>query len=107
MVPAPEPIIIAPMGELDVARVGDFRAELADAAGRGAERLVVDLSSVSFIDSTGLSALVELRNRLRRERRELAVVVPRGTAASVVLSLCGLQTRLAVFETRQAALAAI
>jgi anti-sigma B factor antagonist len=104
VVPVPDPTIIAPVGELDLARVGDFRIELADAAGRRAERVVVDLSAVSFIDSSGLSALVELHNRLRRDRRELAVVVPGGTAARVVLSLCGLQTRLAVFETRQAAL---
>ena len=100
----PDPTVIAPVGELDVARVGDFRVDLADAAGRGAERVVVDLSGVSFIDSSGLGALVELHDRLRRDRRELAVVVPGGTAACVVLSLSGLQTRLTVFETRQAAL---
>jgi len=65
----------------------------------------VDLSCVSFIDSSGLGALVELHNRLRRDRRQLAVVAPAGTAAALLLNLAGLQSRMSIFATREAALA--
>jgi anti-anti-sigma factor len=66
--------------------------------------VVVDLSSVSFIDSGGLGALLEFQNHLRREKRQLAIVVPEGTAVAVMFRLEGLQDRLPVFETRRAAL---
>ncbi len=53
-------------GELDLANAPelDRRLRLAEAAGT---RVVVDLRSVAFIDSTGLSALVASRER-HRER---------------------------------------
>lgn len=96
--------MIAPQGELDIAHVADFRAALREAAGGGAARLVVDLSEVSFIDSSGIGALVDLQNRFRRERRQIAVVVPRGSASAVLIELAGLSGILTIFETRQAAL---
>lgn len=98
-------VVIAPEGELDVARIGDFRAELSKAAAyEPAESVTVDLTSVSFIDSSGLSALVEFEHHLRRENRRLAVVAPDGTAVAVTLTLSGLRGRLPIFETREAAL---
>jgi anti-anti-sigma factor len=99
-----EPIVIAPEGELDFARIGEFRDALSRAE-RAAVMIVVDLSSVSFIDSSGLGALADLHNRAWRENRRLAVVAPGGTAAAVLLNLSGLQARIPIFPTRQAALA--
>jgi anti-anti-sigma factor len=96
----PEPLVIAPEGELDIATVGAFRAALVDAAGQAEHGVVIDLSGVNFIDSSGLGALVELHDRLRRDKRELAVVAPGGTAAAVLLNLAGLQNRLPVFDSR-------
>lgn len=100
---AVEPTVIAPEGELDIARVGEFRAALSDAASEGAPAVVVDLSQVSFIDSSGLGALVELHNRLRRSGRRLVVVAPGGSAPAVLLGLAGLRDRLPISETRGAA----
>lgn len=101
---AAEPTVIAPEGELDIARVGDFRAALRDVEREGAGAVVVDLSEVSFIDSSGLGALVELHNRLRRSARRLRVVAPRGSAPAVLLDLAGMRDRLSITETRKAAL---
>lgn len=100
-----EPTVIAPEGEIDVASVGAFRRALSEAARVGVERLVIDLSDVSFIDSSGLGALVDIHNRLRRDRRQLVVVAPSGSVAAVLLELAGLRGRLSVFETRANALA--
>lgn len=56
--------IVAVGGELDVATVAALRDvvgnEITDDA---CTCLVLDLSRVSFVDSTGLGALIELRNR--------------------------------------------
>ncbi|HKO28766.1 MAG TPA: STAS domain-containing protein [Solirubrobacteraceae bacterium] len=98
-----ESVVVAPQGEIDIARIAEFRAALSRAA--SAPAVVVDLSCVSFIDSSGLGALVELHNRLRRDRRQLAVVAPAGTAAALLLNLAGLQSRMSIFPSREAALA--
>lgn len=100
----PEPTVIAPEGEVDIARIAEFRAALSGATRAGAARVVVDLGHVSFIDSTGLGALLELHHRLRRDNRQLAVVAPAGTAVAVLIDLTGLRGRLPIFETRRAAL---
>jgi anti-anti-sigma factor len=105
--PTPLPVlnttVIAPEGELDIAQMADFRAALSDATDGDAPRLVVDLSNVSFIDSSGLAALVQTHNRLRRGNRQLAVVAPEGTAVTVLINLAALQDRLAIFDTLEAA----
>ena len=74
-------------------------------AARRAE-IVVDLNRISSIDFSGLGALVDLHNRLPQDDRRLAVVAPAGTAAAVHLNLSGLHTRMPVYRTREAALAA-
>jgi anti-sigma B factor antagonist len=101
---AAEPTVIVPAGELDIANVGDFRAALSNAAREGTGAVVVDLSEVSFIDSSALGALVELHSRLRRTGRRLAVVAPDGSAPAVLLGLAGLRDRLSTSETRGSAL---
>jgi anti-anti-sigma factor len=101
--PVSNPIVIAPEGELDIARLGEFRAALHDAARQAHQLLVVDLSHVESIDSSSLGALDEVHHRLRREKRQLAVVAPGGTAAALILNLSGLRHRLPTYETRQAA----
>jgi anti-sigma B factor antagonist len=100
-----EPIVIAPEGELEIARFDEFRDTLYDAARQAEQLLVVDLSHVEFIDSSSLGALVELHHRLQRENRQLAVIAPGGTAAALILNLSGLRNRLPTYETQQAATA--
>jgi len=99
-----EPSIISPPAELDVATVDAFRDQLEAAIEANGERLVIDLSEVGFIDSTALAAILEVNERLRREQRRLAIVAPRGTAAAVLLTLSGLRSALAVYDSRSTAL---
>ena len=101
---AAEPTVIAPEGELDLAHLGDFRAALSDAAAEDETAVVVDLSGVTFIDSSGLGALVELHTRLRRDGRRLAVIAPGGSAPAVLIDLAGLRSRLPISDTREAPL---
>jgi anti-sigma B factor antagonist len=98
-----EPIIIAPTGELDLAGAAAFRTALREASRDATDGLIVDLSDVAFIDSSGLAVIVEVDEQLRTQQRRLAVVAPRGTTAAVLLTLAGLRRRLNVFESRAAA----
>jgi len=62
-------------GEIDVASAPEFHARLSDLAGRGPEVIMVDLSEVSFIDSTGLGVLVGAVGDMRARGGDLRLVV--------------------------------
>jgi anti-anti-sigma factor len=98
-----EPTVIAPTCELDLDGATAFRAALHDALTRATDGLIVDLSDVALIDSSGLAVILEADEQMRRRQRRLAVVAPRGTAAAVLLTLAGLRRRLNVFDSRSAA----
>jgi anti-anti-sigma factor len=52
--PAGEHVVVAPCGELDMATVGAVEAELRRAHGAGFRSILLDLSGLSFMDSSGL-----------------------------------------------------
>ena len=51
-------------GELDQSTAPELRTALVEAVGRPSGGVLVDLSDCKFIDSTGLSLLVETKRRL-------------------------------------------
>jgi len=55
-------VIAAVAGEIDVSTVAQFRERLLELADNGGT-LIVDLNRVTFIDSTGLGALVATAGR--------------------------------------------
>ena len=56
----------------------------------------VDLGSVSYLDSAGLSMLVDLARRMRTGRSRLSCRVPLGTPARRIIALTGLEATLHV-----------
>jgi anti-sigma B factor antagonist len=62
-------------GDVDLKTARDFRGAVDDAAGDNKPRLIVDLSEVPFMDSSGLAALMGAHKSLR-ERTRLIVVCP-------------------------------
>jgi anti-sigma B factor antagonist len=59
--------VVRPAAErLDIEVAADFRAMLLSLIEQGQRRLVVDLAEVSFIDSSGLGALVSALKTLKR-----------------------------------------
>lgn len=64
-------------GEVDVYTAPMLRERLLELINGGAHRLVVDLSRVDFLDSTGLGVLVGALKRLRTSGGVLALVCPK------------------------------
>lgn len=60
-------------GELDAATAPSLEAAIGSAIGDGSEQVVVDCSSLDFIDSSGLSVLVANHKRLADRGRELVI----------------------------------
>ena len=63
-------------GELDVATAGDFRRSVSTLLGTGCRELRVDLGGTTFLDSSGLGALIWAFHRLHAAGGALSVVNP-------------------------------
>jgi anti-anti-sigma factor len=61
-------------GEVDLATGQAFRAGLAAAQDKRPANLVVDLAGVTFLDSTGINALVRAHNRAVEDGSTVTVV---------------------------------
>ncbi|MGL6279104.1 MAG: STAS domain-containing protein [Gaiella sp.] len=70
-------------GELDAYSAPDVRASIAALFGSAPRRVVVDLSAVTFLDSTVLGLLVGALRRARESGRDLAFVLPGGPARRI------------------------
>ena len=68
-------VVLSLEGELDIYTVGAFRQE-SDKIDPAAAQVVVDLTDVSLLDSSGLGALVSLLNRARAAGGLLGIVCP-------------------------------
>jgi anti-sigma B factor antagonist len=62
-------------GELDIYTVAGFRHDLED-VDPAAQPLVIDLTEVTLLDSSGLGALVSLLNRARSGDGQLGLICP-------------------------------
>jgi anti-sigma B factor antagonist len=75
-------------GELDLGTVSVL-AESVGRVAKGVETLTLDLSELSFMDSTGLRLLIELDQQARKEAWNLSLIRPRHETAAAVLEATG------------------
>lgn len=87
--------LVAVRGELDLAGAAEMRARLRRACEENEGRVILDLSELMFVDSTGLSILVEYHAKTRSAGGRLILVAPR-PAVVRVLDITGLRERLYV-----------
>ena len=91
-------------GELDAYDAPALRTAFAEAAaGVGGGAVVLDLTRVTFLDSTALGTIVGLLRRVREGGGELRVVLPT-TAARRIFEVTSLDRALDVWPDRDAAL---
>lgn len=80
-------------GELDLGTTGRVDAELQCVEATDARMIVVDLSGLTFISSTGVQLLVDGEVRSRADSRRLTLL--RGSpAVQRVLEICGVDAAL-------------
>jgi anti-anti-sigma factor len=71
-------------GELDLAGVDFLAAELARVEASDAERILVDLSALEFMDSAGLRVLLQAAQRSAQNSARLSFLRPQGLVARVI-----------------------
>jgi anti-sigma B factor antagonist len=93
-------------GEVDLYTAPRFKEDLVGLIESGVEAIVIDLSQVTFIDSTALGVIIGGVKRLRERDGRLMIVA--GSRPVVrILDITGLDKVLTVFDTRDEALAAL
>jgi anti-sigma B factor antagonist len=92
-------------GELDIATAPRMLAALNDAFSDLSRPLVVDLSKVVFMDSTGLALLINSRRRIRRLGHGFDILCPDGPL-SRIFEIADMVESLRVHPTMTAARAA-
>lgn len=94
-------------GEVDLSNAADLQRSLLDAVPNTAEGMVIDLSVVSYLDSSGIRMLGEIGERLRWREQRFAVVAPPGSRVRGVLTIAGAQGVVPFEDTFDAALARV
>jgi anti-anti-sigma factor len=74
-------------GELDISGAESTGQRIAEAVPSSARGVVVDMSELEFIDSSGIAMLFALARRVGSRRQELRVVAPEGMPVARVLDI--------------------
>jgi anti-anti-sigma factor len=98
--------VIAVSGEVDLYAGPDFHGHVRTVIESGKRRLVVDVSDVRFMDSTGLGVLFNAFKRLRSLDGGLAIVSDDPHIHSL-FEIVGLERVLAIYSSREAAVSAL
>lgn len=98
------PVVVTPE-EIDITNAGGLRAALGEAAGRGPQRFVVDMSRTRFCDTAGLHALVGAHKRADVRGGEIRLVIT-GAAVARIFAVTGLDAVIPHFASLDDALAA-
>lgn len=85
-------------GEIDLSNAAELEVAASDAVANQARGLVVDLSEVAYLDSSGIGLLFNLSRRLSRRRQGLAVVAPNQAPVREILDVTGVSAVLEVQE---------
>ena len=89
-------------GELDLATMPSFRAEVMERCDPAAAQLVLDLSRVAVIDSPGLGALLRLAHRAQTTNRRVGLVTGGNERFLRLLRISHLEQAFALGEDLEA-----
>jgi anti-sigma B factor antagonist len=93
-------------GEIDIGTAPGLEETLVETIIDSVGAFVVDLTEVTFLDSTGIHTLQRVRDLLGREDRALAVICPHGPVRRV-FELTGSSELFALFASRDEAASAL
>jgi anti-sigma B factor antagonist len=91
-------------GELDLSTIPRMEVLLFGELSHRA--VIVDLSALSFIDSSGMAVLIKAFRATDGDRRMVTVIAP-GSQVERVLRIAGIHRALPLFPDREAALGAL
>ena len=91
-------------GEVDLSNARDIGAAIRSAMSNRPLALVLDLTVVRYIDSTGVELIYQLRESLRARGQKLLLVIPTASPVHASLRLAGAAGHVDTYETLDEAL---
>jgi anti-sigma B factor antagonist len=91
--------VIAISGELDMGAAPAFERALFESVD-GDEPVILDLSEVTFMDSTAIGALLAVRRRAELRPSRFAVVCESGSEIERTLHYMGLDSAFSIVQSR-------
>jgi anti-sigma B factor antagonist len=96
--------ILSIEGEVDVFTSPRLKQEIVERAESGTKRLIVDLSKIEYLDSTGLGVLIGGLKRFREVEGNLALLRP-GMRILRIFEITGLDKIFDIYQSEQEAAA--
>ena len=100
-------VVVRISGELDVFNAEPATKEIEQAIPTGAHGAAIDLTEVSFLDSTAIRKLFGLTARLAERRQRTVIVTPDGSTVQRTLQLVAFSRAAPMHETLDEALEAL
>jgi anti-sigma B factor antagonist len=97
--------VVSVAGEIDVYTAPRLREEITELVAAGTYDLVIDMSAVEFLDSTGLGVLVGGLKKVRAHEGSLQLVCNQDRLLKI-FRITGLAKVFVIHDTAEAALAA-
>lgn len=91
-------------GEIDMSNDRDVLTAIEAAVARETDRLVVDLTNTTYMDSAGLALLLRLAERMQARQQLLSIVVPVDSRVRRAFELTGLLNVIDVVSRSEDAL---
>jgi anti-sigma B factor antagonist len=86
-------------GEVDLSNAASIGTAMVDSMPNDEHRLILDLSSVEYLDSAGIQLIYQLRERLHARGQTMALVIPSSSPSHDALRLAGLSQHVEMAET--------
>ena len=81
-------------GEMDISNASGVEKQLTAAVPNSALGMVLDLSDLRFVDSSGVELFFRLAERLKDRRQRLAVALPEGAPVKRVFEIVGFSEKV-------------
>jgi anti-sigma B factor antagonist len=91
-------VIVTVVGEVDMSTADSCASVIAALDGPNTGPVIIDLRAVTFFASTGLSALLDVRERAIRRTEPLRLVVDHVRPVVRPLEIAGMDKLLALFD---------
>lgn len=98
--------VLSVRGEVDVYSAPTLRDNLTELREAGAEAVVVDLTEVAFLDSTGLGALIGARTEAESSGGRLAIVCTNDRILKL-FTITGLDSVFSIYPSIDEAVAGV
>jgi anti-anti-sigma factor len=102
-----ETVVAILTGEIDMSNATSVRQQIAESVTPDDDAVIIDMSELSFIDSAGLHAMIELGTVLDERRQHLLLCLPPNSTIRRAIEIIGLPHAVAVYSDRNEAMDAV